>query len=238
MAKKKKGKASALPPITQAELDQFKKRAREGIGDPKAEFDYAVALFLGELKHQKYAERAKKGNAKHWWEENLDDLCPWTEASRDYRILKTFPVPHAKENFAAFGAVELNLAITYALDKGILIPKDPRLLAIDFIDDDGHPTHKMFPDCRYSELLLAVHGVERKHNRPPKLDPVDKEWLDLAVKTLRDCDVVSPEKHFIGRPEGDNAFWSLLRISNGDIKAVLNGLSQAINDFYARGTKR
>jgi hypothetical protein len=235
---KKKRTARALPPITQAELGQFKERAREGIKDPKAEYDYAVALYVKELKKEKYSERAKKGDAKHWWEGNLQDLCLWKDALRDLRILKAFPVPDPKSNFAAFGAVELDLGITYANDKGIPIPADPRLLAIDFLDDDGEPTHKMFPDCSYSELLLAVHGVERKHKHPVKLEPADKEWLDIALKTLRDCDVESPENHFIGRPEGENAFWSLLRISNGQIKAVLNGLSQAINDFYAQPVDR
>jgi hypothetical protein len=91
--KKEKPRARALPPITQAQLDQFKRRAREGIADPKAEYDYAAALFVNELKKQKYSERARKGVAKKWWKENIEDLCPWKYALKGSTHLQGVPYP-------------------------------------------------------------------------------------------------------------------------------------------------
>jgi hypothetical protein len=190
------------------------------------------------LKKQKYAERTRlRSGPGKWWKANLHQTCPWRTARRDYNVFRTFTVPSAEVNFQ-FGAKELDLAIEYAKDKKIPLPPDPRTLTIEFTDDGGTPCSKLFPDCSYSELLLAVHGAERKHKHPIKLEPSDKAWLDLACKTLAKCSVDNPQKHFIGKPEGDNAFWSLLRISNGQLKAVLNGLSQAIDDFYAHPADR
>jgi hypothetical protein len=231
---KKKRAAKVLPPFTAADLEKFKTRARNGILASKADYDNAVALYVQELKKQKYAERAIKGDAKHWWKNNMEDLCPWRTALRDYAILKTFTVPTPEMNFDDFGATELDLAITYANDKGIPIPADPRLLTIDFIDDQGTPCSKPFPQCSYSELLLAVHGVARRLKHPPKLDPADQAWIEIAWKTLHYVD--NPKKQFIGVREGDIAYWSLLRIPEGQLPWALNDLAKALNDFYASGT--
>jgi hypothetical protein len=226
----------ALPPLAPGALDQFKKRARDALSSTKAMFDYASAIYLRELKKQKYVERSSKGDAKKWWKSNLEDLCPYRLANDNLKLVKAFPKPDAEKNFAEFASSKLDLALRYCHGNGIDVPPDPRDLTVQFVDDDGRKQTKPFPQCAFSELLLAVHGRDRAPDskRPGrKLDKDQQGMLDAARQSISGF-IENPERRVVAEWEGEVLHFSVLKIPEGSWGNALDAMAQAVNAFIRR----